>query len=94
MHRAEGALVARLSREPSRRELRYAHLLGPASAQPSSSAPPEPPAMSEASEVAAVSVSVPMSSAAAPLPLESRVSALERTVARLAAELEQLRRNQ
>ncbi|HEX4051210.1 MAG TPA: DUF480 domain-containing protein [Steroidobacteraceae bacterium] len=87
IRRTDGALVARLAREPGRRELRYRHLLGAASAQELPSAPPE---QSELSGVAATPV--PLSAAAVAPPLESRLSALERTVARLAAQLEELRR--
>ncbi|HTT04524.1 MAG TPA: DUF480 domain-containing protein [Steroidobacteraceae bacterium] len=92
--RTDGALVSRLAREPGRREVRYMHLLGPAG-EPVSEQPRETPGPPEPSAPPEIAAAPPPRSAAgeaAALSLESRVSALERSVARLSAELEGLRR--
>ena len=86
MRRAEGALVVRLAREPGRRELRYAHLLGPATSGPAATEAPEPSEPAES-----------LQQAQAPAPgatqaLESRVRVLEQQIARLSEALEQLKR--
>jgi hypothetical protein len=97
--RKEGALVARLAREPGRREVRYVHLLGP-DGEPASAQPRETPASAaspaapELPGVAAGRTPGGAPTEPAALPLESRVGALERSVARLSAELEQLQRRQ
>jgi hypothetical protein len=85
MHRTEGALVARLAREPGRRELRYAQLLGPAGSEPASAEAPG----QEPVEPRGQAQSEPAAQA-----LESRVRVLEQQVARLLEALEELSRRQ
>jgi uncharacterized protein len=92
MHRAEGALVARLAREPGRRELRYAHLLGPATSEQASMPAPEPTLQAEAGERAEPRPQTRPDTAAQAL--ESRVRVLEQQVARLVEALEDLNRRQ
>ena len=87
MHRADGALVMRLAREPGRRELRYAHLLGRSARELASAPPPEPAHQAEAGARAE-------STAQTTQTLESRVRVLEQQVAQLLAALEDLNRRQ
>lgn len=92
MHRAEGALVARLAREPGRRELRYAHLLGSAASELASEPAPQPPQQAATAQRAAPRSQTPADTPAQAL--ESRVRALEQQVAQLLAALEDLNRRQ
>ena len=76
LERESGPLVARLSREPGRRESRYMHLFG---GEP----PPEAAAASAAVEDASVAVADPA--------LAERVGRLEEDVRQLRAELDELK---
>jgi uncharacterized protein len=77
-----GPLVRRLAREPGRRELRYAQLLGPAAA-----AEAPAPLQSPQIEATLADPTEGTRAAAASVPLEERVRLLEREVARLSAAL-------
>lgn len=94
--RASGALVHRLAREAGRREVRYAHLLSPLSAETAASLAAEaaaPPAAGLLPLMAsAATPSGAIASAAGSL--AERVAWLEREVARLAEQLEALSQQQ
>lgn len=78
--RESGPLVARLAREPGRRESRYMHLF-------SGGPPPEAATENAAAENAASTAEASSASGA----LESRVTALEAEIKQLRAELEELK---
>jgi uncharacterized protein len=89
MHRTDGALVSRLAREAGRRELRYAHLLGPpndlASEELAEPRDPEEPGEPPVPQL--------RTALREPAPtLETRVRALEQQVAQLSEALDELRR--
>jgi uncharacterized protein YceH (UPF0502 family) len=73
MQREDGPLVARLPREPGRREARYVHLFG-TETQPELSAPAESASVASAAETAD----------------SGRLATLEREVAKLRRDVEQL----
>jgi uncharacterized protein len=81
MQRASGALVRRLAREAGRREVRFAHLLGPAAADPDDGAAGGRP---EADTLGAPATATAAS-------LGERVTSLERALALLSAELAALK---
>jgi hypothetical protein len=95
MQRTDGALVMRLAREPGRRELRYAHLLGSAvpeaAAEDQLSAPTAATHAGIAPVTGAAMGSAPAARGASPeAALEVRVRALELQVARLIEALEKI----
>jgi hypothetical protein len=81
---AAGACVVRLTREPGRRDARYAHLFG--------GEPPPSPLIAAATATPAEAPVVALTAAATPAaPAEARLSALERQLQELRAEVHALR---
>lgn len=89
--RPEGALVSRLAREPGRRELRYAHRLGPGAGEPASEPAAEEPVATEPRTQPRELREPAVTGTPAP-GLEGRVRLLEEQVARLTQAIEELKR--